>query len=123
VLSDIDQDFPRVSPKVECHPHRYGYALAVGGEHGFKGLLKHDLQQRTTEVHDVGPDRAAGEPIFVPDGEAEDEGYILSVVYDASTGLSEVLVVDAQNFAGDPVAIVKLGVRVPNGFHGNFVPR
>jgi carotenoid cleavage dioxygenase len=122
VLSAIDQEFPRVNPRVECHPHRFGYALEVGGPHGFKGLLKHDLETGETIRHDVGAECAAGEPVFVPVGEAEDAGYILSVVYDASSGLSEVRVIDARNFSAPPVATVKLRTRVPFGFHGNFVP-
>ena len=121
VLSAIDQEFPRVSPRVECHRHRYGYALEVGGPLGFKGLLKHDLQTGETLRHDVGDDCAAGEPVFVATGEAEDEGYILSVVFNAATGLSEVWVIDARAFSAPPVAIVKLQARVPFGFHGNFV--
>jgi carotenoid cleavage dioxygenase len=126
VLSDIDQEFPRINPRVECHQHRYGYVLELGGPHGFQGLLKHDLQTGETLHHDVGENCAAGEPVFVPasaanDG-AEDAGYLLSVVYDATTQLSEVRVIDAQAFAAPPVAIVKLQARVPFGFHGNFVP-
>ena len=121
VLSAIDQEFPRVNPRVECHPHRYGYALEVGGPHGFSGLLKHDLETGETVRHDVGDDCAAGEPVFVPTGTAEDEGFILSVVFNAATGLSEVWVIDARNFSAPPVAIVKLQARVPFGFHGNFV--
>lgn len=122
VISTIDQEFPRVSPRVECYPHRYGYALELGGAHGFKGLLKHDLETGETQHHDVGASCAAGEPVFIPTGEAEDKGYILSVVFDSVTQLSEVRVIDAQNFSAPPVAIVKLGARVPFGFHGNFVP-
>ena len=121
VLSTIDQEFPRVNPRVECHPHRYGYVLEVGGPHGFKDLLKHDLETGETVRHEVGDDCAAGEPVFVPTGEAEDEGYILSVVYNAATGLSEVRVIDARNFSAPPVAVVQLKTRVPFGFHGNFV--
>jgi len=121
VLSTIDQEFPRVNPRVECHPHRYGYVLEVGGPHGFKGLLKHDLETGGTLRHDVGDECAAGEPVFVATGEAEDEGYILSVVYNSATRLSEVRVIDARNFSAPPVAIVKLQARVPFGFHGNFV--
>ena len=121
VLSTIDQEFPRVNPRVECHPHRYGYVLEVGGPHGFKGLLKHDLETGETLRHDVGDECAAGEPVFVATGEAEDEGYILSVVYNSATRLSEVRVIDARNFSAPPVAIVKLHARVPFGFHGNFV--
>ncbi len=121
VLSDLDQEFPRVNPRCECHPHRYGYTLQSGGPLGFGGLYKHDLLKGTTEFHDVGENCAAGEPIFVAAGDAEDEGYILTVVYDGDTRLSEVRVIDAQDFSAPPVAVVKLNARVPFGFHGNFV--
>ncbi len=126
VLSDRNQEFPRINPRFECHPHRYGYVIAADGALGFEGLLKHDLKVGTTQYHDVGNNHAAGEPVFVPSSEkdsaAEDEGYILSVVYDATSHTSELHVLDAQNFAGPALAIVKLGTRVPYGFHGNFIP-
>jgi carotenoid cleavage dioxygenase len=34
---------------------------------------------------------------------------------------SELAVFDAQAITDDPVAVVHLPVRVPNGFHGNWV--
>lgn len=80
-----------------------------------------DADAGTTLYHDIGEDCAAGEPIFVPAGDAEDEGYILSLVYCDKTRMSEVRVIDAQDFSSDPVAIVKLGTRIPFGFHGIFV--
>jgi len=43
-------------------------------------------------------------------------------MYNASTELSEVHVIDAKRFEAPPIAVVKLGARVPFGFHGNFVP-
>ncbi len=121
VLSDQDQEFPVINPRYECHAHRYGYTVQAGGRHGFRGLFKHDLREGTTQHHDVGDNCAAGEPIFVAVGDAEDEGYILSVVYDGDTELSELRVIDAQDFSAAPVAIVKLNTRVPFGFHGNFI--
>lgn len=123
VLSDLDQEFPRVNPRVECHKHRYGYSLSVGGKQSFSNLLKFDLEAGTTEVYEVGANCAGGEPIFVPATEhgAEDEGYILSVIYNGDTDLSELHIIDAQKFAAKPLAIVKLNARVPFGFHGNFV--
>ena len=54
-------------------------------------------------------------------GEAEDAGYILSVIYNGDTELSELHIIDAQDFESKPLAIVKLNARVPFGFHGNFV--
>ncbi len=122
ILSDKDQEFPRVNPRFECHPHRFGYTLEIDNKKGFGGLFKHDVLNGTTQYHAVPDDCAAGEPIFVPTGDAEDEGYILSVVYNETANVSEVRIIDAQNFEAEPVAIVKLNTRVPFGFHGNFVP-
>ena len=121
IISDLDQEFPRVNPRNECYPYRYGYSLESGGEFSFKDLLKHDLETGKTERHEVGATCAGGEPVFVPTGQAEDEGFILSVVFDNVTNLSEVRIIDAQNFESEPVAIIKLDTRVPFGFHGNFV--
>ncbi len=52
----------------------------------------------------------------------EDDGYVLSLIYDPDRQASDLLVLHAQDFTGDPVATVHLPVRVPYGFHGNWVP-
>lgn len=122
-LSEIDIEFPRVNPRVECYKHRFGYALRTGGTHGFSDLLKFDLDAGTTQTYGVGDHCAGGEPVFVDpeNGEAEDAGYILSVIYNGDTELSELHIIDAQDFESKALAVVKLNVRVPFGFHGNFV--
>ena len=62
--------------------------------------------------------------IFVPRAPdaGEDEGWLLSFVYDAKTDTSDLVIVAADDFTGDPVATVHLPQRVPFGFHGNWVP-
>ena len=52
---------------------------------------------------------------------AEDDGWLLSFVYDRATDRSE-LILAADDPAAGPVASVQLPVRVPAGFHGNWVP-
>lgn len=47
---------------------------------------------------------------------------ILSVVYDAARDGSDLYVLDATDFAGPPVAKVRLPQRVPYGLHGSWVP-
>ena len=37
------------------------------------------------------------------------------------TQLSELHIIDAQDFEAKPLGIVKLNARVPFGFHGNFL--
>jgi len=36
--------------------------------------------------------------------------------------LSDVVILDAQDFTGEPTATIRLPVRVPHGFHGGWAP-
>jgi carotenoid cleavage dioxygenase-like enzyme len=123
-LDDRGQEFPRIDERRTGRPHRYGYAavLGAGAEHG--PALKHDLAAGTTEEHRYGPGRVTLEPVFVPrpDGHAEDDGWVMSYVYDATTDRSDIVILDAGDFGGAPVATVHLPVRVPFGFHGSWIP-
>lgn len=77
-----------------------------------------------TVEHDYGPGRVTLEPVLVPrePDAAEDDGWVLSYVYDATTDRSDVVILHAQDFGCDPVATIHLPQRVPFGFHGNWVP-
>ncbi len=130
-LFDRAEEFPRVDERVVSQPHRYGYGATLsvaeegGGDVGFDGsaLVKHDLERETTEVHDYGEGRATGEGVFVPRSSdaAEDDGWVMSFVYDAAGDRSDLVILDAQDFGAEPVATVHLPQRVPFGFHGNWV--
>ena len=122
-LDDHGQEFPRVDERMVGRPHRYGYAANVGFDFAHGPLLKHDLHAGTTEVHDFGEAHMTGEAVFVPraDDAAEDDGWLLSIVYDATTDTSSLVVLEAQDFTASPVATVALPQRVPFGFHGNWV--
>jgi beta,beta-carotene 9',10'-dioxygenase len=64
----------------------------------------------------------AGEPVFVarPDGDAEDDGVLLSVVLDAEAGHSFLLVLNAATLEEQARAAVPH--HIPFGFHGNYFP-
>ena len=70
----------------------------------------------------AGPGGHPGEFVFVPadDGTAEDDGYLMGFVYDAAQGRSDLVLLDAAGL--ETVAAIHLPVRVPNGFHGNWIP-
>jgi carotenoid cleavage dioxygenase len=63
------------------------------------------------------------EPVFVPSENptSEDEGYLLSFVYNQAEDKSDLIVLNAQDLRSGPVARIKLPQRVPYGFHGNWV--
>lgn len=122
-LDDQGQEFPRHDERLVGKPHRYGYTAGLGREFTFGGLIKHDLRSGRVERHDPGPARHFMEPVFVPrtPDAAEDDGWLLAYAYDASTNRSDVVILHAQDLAGDPVATIHLPVRVPFGFHGNWL--
>ena len=53
---------------------------------------------------------------------AEDDGWLMVLVYDAKRDTSDLVILDANDIAGDAVATIELPQRVPHGFHGNWVP-
>jgi carotenoid cleavage dioxygenase len=123
-LDERPIEFPRVDERRSGLQHRYGYTVAAvgGADEGFRGLLKYDLAKGGSVEHDFGPGCATGEGVFVPAGAGEDEGYVLSFVYDAATDGSWLSILDAHDFGKPPLAEVPLPQRVPFGFHGNWVP-
>jgi carotenoid cleavage dioxygenase-like enzyme len=81
------------------------------------------IQTARTEVHVFGPGRMSLEPVFVPrtGDAAEDDGYVMAYVYDAHRDRSDVVIWSAQDFTAQPLATIELPVRVPFGFHGDWV--
>jgi carotenoid cleavage dioxygenase len=51
----------------------------------------------------------------------EGDGWLLAVVWRAPTNTSDLAVFNACDVEAGPVALVHLGHRVPDGFHGNWV--
>ena len=124
--SDIPLEFPRVDERLVGRRHRVGYASEVrrsGSEIDFGGRLVHIDGDEVRPI-DLGPGRLSGEWVMVPrtPDAAEDDGWLLSFVYDRATERSDLMILAADDPAAGPVASVKLPVRVPAGFHGNWVP-
>ena len=124
-IDDRPQEFPRHNPKVGLHQHRYGYTSEVspGAANLHGAIIKIDVEHGTTRTHEFGRGRGGAEPVVVPkaDATAEDDCWILTVVYDATTETSELCVLDAADISGPEVARIELPQRVPYGFHGNWV--
>ncbi|KAK8550460.1 hypothetical protein V6N13_118977 [Hibiscus sabdariffa] len=59
---------------------------------------------------------------FFEGGVDEDDGWIITFVHHQDTGISQAYIIDAKNFLNEPVAKITLPCRVPDGFHGAFIP-
>jgi carotenoid cleavage dioxygenase len=125
-LDDRCIEFPRVDPRREGRAHRFGYAVSLDllTTQSASALVQYDLARGEVKTHEFGPGCAPGEGVFVPTSAeaSEDEGWVLSFVYDPARDGSTLVVLDAASFDGPPVATVELPQRVPFGFHGNWIP-
>ena len=122
-LTDRGMDLPTHDRRHTGRPTRHGWWATTtppDDPHGFElaGICHLDLEAGTEDLWDPGPDLRAGEGFFVPGGDGEGEGWVLSFAWDRATDRSSLVVLDAQDVAAGPVAEVALPVRVPFGFHG-----
>lgn len=126
-LSDRSCEFPRHHPDREGRPHRYSYFNTrhhLGGL--FDAITKLDLSDNTETGYAVqSPGNSFCEPVFTPRPGAsdEDDGWLLSVEYQADTHTSRLVVLDAKDLSRGPVASAQLTHHLPQGFHGSFVAR
>lgn len=126
-IDDVASEFPSLNQQWIGQQNRYGYtARMVPGQiplFTFDGLLKYDFTSGYSQSHEFGLGRYGGEAVFVPraDGVQEDDGWLLSFIYDTAKKTSELIVVNAQDLTDEPVARILLPQRVPYGFHGTWI--
>jgi carotenoid cleavage dioxygenase len=120
VRNDVPQEFPRFDERMTGKPYRYGITVGVTEAK----LIRYDVETGASDVHDYGKDKLTSEAVFVPraDDAAEGDGWVMSYVYDMASDTTDVVILNASDLGGEPAAVVHLPVRVPVGFHGNWVP-
>lgn len=139
-LDDRASDFPRFNDHLMGNKNRFGYVASVqvnsrSGAPEFTEIIKHDFKTGSNLVRQYGPNRFGGEALFVPRSsysafrrtdqaanEHEDDGWLLSHIFDVKSQSSELLIIDAKTLDAEPVARVLLPQRVPYGFHGTWIP-
>ncbi len=86
------------------------------------GIVKYDRTSGARRVHRAGDARLRGEAVFVPAVGAtrEDDGYLLTVVFDLKQDASQLQVPDASGL--DRIATVHLPRRATGGIHGSWIP-
>ncbi len=128
-LDDVASDFPSLNPQRLGRQSRYAYTAKMANGHrpafSFDGLVKYDFTNNSSQVYELGSGRYGGEAVFVPhpDSQAEDDGWLITFVYDSKTQASELLVLNAQDLTAEAIARVLIPQRVPYGFHGIWIPQ
>jgi len=125
ILDDVPSEFPRTNDTTLGVKQRFSYnpRIAQRPQLLFDGLIKYDTDTGASETHTYGADRWGGEAAFAPraNATAEDDGYLVTFVYDEGRNESELVIVDATDVSAGPVARVRIPRRVPIGYHACWV--
>jgi carotenoid cleavage dioxygenase-like enzyme len=125
---DLAGDFSRINPAYDGVRARYlymsGFTRTDRHLGDFDAIVRYDDATGDRTLWSAGATGHVGESVFAadPDGSAEDDGWLLNVVYDHVRDASDLVVLDARDVTAGPVATVRLPRRVPFGFHANWFP-
>jgi carotenoid cleavage dioxygenase-like enzyme len=124
---DLYCEFPRINDDLAGRPSRFVYLAGIDADlrgTPMTSVIKYDRANGSMTVHPLGEGGRGGEAVFAPRANAssEDDGYVIVFRWDEIREVSECIVLDAQNFAAEPVARIQIPYRVPFGFHADWVP-
>ncbi|XVE84600.1 hypothetical protein DITRI_Ditri17bG0025700 [Diplodiscus trichospermus] len=136
VGTEFPMDFPIINEAFVGVKNKYGYcqvrdciASSASGMAKYGGLAKLYFEEQAeglikVEYH-MFEDNTFGTGIAFVSKEGapyEDDGWVITFVHNEDTDISQVLIIEAKKFSGQPVAKITLPFRVPYGFHGAFRP-
>ena len=131
-ITDLAVEFPRINDQRDATPTRFVYLPTLTSSlklpkvpsDTFNTMLKVDTTTGRIVRHDFG-NRIAGEAVFIPrhGRSGEDDGYLAIFAFDPVHHTSDFVLLNAARIEADPVAVVRLPQRVPQGLHGSWIPR
>ncbi len=126
VVDDDNSEFPSIDQRRSGRRSRHAYNMHISPEKEllFDGLMKYDVDTGSAQTHWFGDGRWGSEAPFAPrpGSTGDDDGWLVSYVFDEREGRSEVEVIDAADVTAGAVCRIALPVRVPIGFHATWVP-
>ncbi|KAL4178675.1 hypothetical protein AMTRI_Chr13g83450 [Amborella trichopoda] len=124
-------DFLAINPAFSGTKNKYLYTSSCSGSRPslpyfpFDMVAKLNMTQGSVATWCAGFRRFVGEPVFVPRGEEEDDGYILVVEYAVSVQRCYLVMLDAKEIGKPGALVAKFEVpkelNFPVGFHGFWV--
>ena len=119
-IGETGIELPRINyGRCNERPYRYVWGNDLGASGWFEKIVKLDLDDGAA-LSFSEPGCYPGEPVFVarPQAEREDDGVLLSVVLDARSETSFLLVLDAGDLS--ELARAEVPHHIPFSFHGQF---
>lgn len=120
-------EFPVVNPQDVGQVSRYTY-LSMHPKQAdqrrelYGTIARFDYQTGALMEADMGEHCYPTEPIYAPDAEKSQQGWIMTVVYDGKRHQSELWIYAADRLDTEPVCRLGLPAVIPPGFHGTWNP-
>jgi all-trans-8'-apo-beta-carotenal 15,15'-oxygenase len=112
-----------VNPNQQGLAARYSWMAVAEREAGndpLQAFKKLDLRSGERRVWSAAPHGFVSEPLMVPrpGASAEDDGWLLAVVWNGERSGSDLVILDATSM--EEVALVELPLAMPYGLHGSW---
>jgi len=126
-LDDLTGEFPRIDDRRAGMKSGHGWYACANSEMpmfgALAGIVHVDGKGTRLGKYLLPAGDTISEPVFVERTKdaAEADGFLLAVIWRARENRSDLAVFNATDIEAGPVALVHLGHRVPDGFHGNWV--
>jgi carotenoid cleavage dioxygenase-like enzyme len=131
-IANVVVEFPRFNDALNALPTRFVYLptltttlqLANPPSATFNTMMKVNTETGAIVRRDFG-NRVAGEATFIPrkSNGSEDDGYLAIFAFDPVNRTSDLVLLDAAHIDSEPVAVIRMPQRVPQGLHGNWIPK
>ena len=125
LLEERTCEFATVNPARQGLEARISWMAVAERERGndpLQAIKKLDLSAGEGQVWSAAPRGFVSEPLMVPrpGASAEDDGWVLCLVWNGARCASDLVILDAASLA--EVAVLELPLAVPHGLHGSFAP-
>lgn len=88
----------------------------------YNAIARLDYKTDTLTIADMGENRYPSEALYASDTLNPEQGWVLTVVYDGNSDMSEVVVLDSDRLNEEPVCRLGLPGVIPHSFHGKWKP-
>jgi all-trans-8'-apo-beta-carotenal 15,15'-oxygenase len=132
---DCSCEFPTIHTGLNGKNWRFGYLMAAAAPNKplpYMEVVKYDRWKQRRQVWSARKEFGViGEPIFIPRVDPlqhdpaqghvdEDDGWVMTQLYDARNHLTQFVILDAKKVDQGPIARLHLDRHIPYGFHGTF---
>jgi len=128
LLNGRPGEFPTVNPRYQGLPARYAWMAATNLETNteymdgpLQTIMKVDQTNGARHLWSAGERGFVSEPEMVPrpGAEAEDDGWVLTLVWNSVRGSTDLVILNANDLSEQ--AVLELPLGIPQGLHGSWV--